>query len=140
MSEHAVAARVVAAEGLAAEAGFDKSRIAERLVTVERDEEPTRRAAGIFADDGSVSMLTGGWRLLEQHAPFDVFRRDGGGKRDDPGRVVEPLTHPDPHTTEVLTTPTGSAVVAARHVAPRCTTRRSRSAPTTWSRWSPSPW
>ncbi|MEV5102919.1 hypothetical protein ACFQ7G_33945 [Streptomyces massasporeus] len=29
MSEHAVPSRVVAAEGLAAEAGFEKSRIAE---------------------------------------------------------------------------------------------------------------
>ncbi|MFD5907610.1 hypothetical protein ACFWHL_02710 [Streptomyces massasporeus] len=83
-----------------------------RLVTVERDEEPTRRAAGVFADDGRVSVLTGDWRLatghrrlLEQHAPFDVFCCDGGGKRDDPGRVVEPLTssgaarHRSPHHT-----------------------------------------
>ncbi|MBB4715676.1 hypothetical protein BJ965_005558 [Streptomyces luteogriseus] len=130
MSERAVPARVLAAERLAAEAGFEKSCIAEvgrllrtaaaskpggvvaesgtgsgvgtawlhsglgdgaRLVTVERDEGLARRAAGVFADDGRVSVLTGDWRLLEQHAPFDVFFCDGGGKRDAPGRVVELL-------------------------------------------------
>ncbi|WP_104783979.1 MULTISPECIES: O-methyltransferase [Streptomyces] len=62
-----------------------------RLVTVERDEGLARRAAGVFADDGRVGVLTGGWRLLERHAPFDVFFCDGGGKRDDPRRVVELL-------------------------------------------------
>ncbi|MFF8421825.1 O-methyltransferase [Streptomyces sp. NPDC015680] len=62
-----------------------------RLFTVERDEELARRAAGIFADDKRVSVLTGDWQLLEQHAPFDVFFCDGGGKRDDPQRVVEQL-------------------------------------------------
>ncbi|MCX5280736.1 O-methyltransferase [Streptomyces sp. NBC_00198] len=61
------------------------------LVTVERDEELVRRAAGVFADDDRVSVLTGDWRLLEQHAPFDVFFCDGGGKRDDPEGVVELL-------------------------------------------------
>ncbi|MFE7898504.1 O-methyltransferase [Streptomyces sp. NPDC057424] len=191
MGEHAVPARVLAAERLAAEAGFEKSCIREvgrllrtaaaakpdgavaesgtgsgvgtawlhsglgagaRLVTVERDEELARRAAGIFADDRRVSVLTGDWRLLEQHAPFDVFFCDGGGKRDDPRRVVELLapggilvlddftpsaawpprfegevdelrlfylTHPELDATEVLTTPTSSAVVAARRQAPR---------------------
>ncbi|MFJ2897320.1 O-methyltransferase [Streptomyces sp. NPDC087218] len=62
-----------------------------RLVTVERDEELARRAAGIFADDERVSVLTGDWRLLDQHAPFDVFFCDGGGKRDDARKVVEHL-------------------------------------------------
>ncbi|GGK22376.1 transferase [Streptomyces camponoticapitis] len=62
-----------------------------RLVTVERDEELARRASGVFADDERVGVLTGDWRLLERHAPFDVFFCDGGGKRDDPGRVVELL-------------------------------------------------
>ncbi|MET9580541.1 class I SAM-dependent methyltransferase [Streptomyces massasporeus] len=191
MRERAVPARVLAAARLAAEAGFEKSCIAEvgrllrtaaaskpggvvaesgtgsgvgtawlhsglgdgaRLVTVERDEELARRAAGVFADDDRVSVLTGDWRLLEQHAPFDVFFCDGGGKRDDPGRVVELLapggilvlddftpsaewpprfegavdelrlfylTHPELDATEVLTTPTSSAVVAARRGAPR---------------------
>ncbi|MFE2292507.1 O-methyltransferase [Streptomyces sp. NPDC059452] len=62
-----------------------------RLITVERDEKLARRAAGVFADDERVSVLTGDWRLLERHAPFDVFFCDGGGKRDDPQAVVELL-------------------------------------------------
>ncbi|QWB26010.1 MULTISPECIES: O-methyltransferase [Streptomyces] len=118
-----------------------------RPVTVERDEELARRAAGVFADDSRVSVLSGDWRLLEEHAPFDVCFCDGGGKRDAPERVVELLapggvlvlddftpsadwpprfeggvdelrlcylTHPDLEATEVLTTPTSSAIVAAR--------------------------
>ncbi|MYW68648.1 transferase [Streptomyces sp. SID8379] len=59
-----------------------------RLVTVERDAELARRAAGVFADDARVEVLHGDWRLLERHAPFDVFFCDGGGKRDDAERVV----------------------------------------------------
>lgn len=62
-----------------------------RLVTVERDAALARQAAGVFADDERVGVLTGDWRLLERHAPFDVFFCDGGGKRDDPQRVVELL-------------------------------------------------
>ncbi|MER5640067.1 class I SAM-dependent methyltransferase [Kitasatospora sp. NPDC002227] len=62
-----------------------------RLVTVERDAEPARRAAELFAEDERVQVLHGDWRLLEQHAPFDVFFCDGGGKRDDPQRVVDLL-------------------------------------------------
>lgn len=186
MTERSIPARVVAAERIAAETGFDKSCIPEvgrllrlaaaskpdgviaesgtgtgvgtawlhsglgpgaRLLTVERDEELARRAAAVFADDERVGVLTGDWRLLERHAPFDVFFCDGGGKRDDAQRVVELLapggllllddftpsphwpprfegevdelrlfylTHPALNATEVLTTPTSSAVVAAR--------------------------
>lgn len=62
-----------------------------RLITVERDEELARRAAGVFADDDRVSVLTGDWHLLERHAPFDVFFCDGGGKRDAPEQVVDLL-------------------------------------------------
>ncbi|MDI3417268.1 O-methyltransferase [Streptomyces luteolus] len=62
-----------------------------RLVTVERDEELARRASAVFAGDPRVEVLTGDWRLLEQHAPFDVFFCDGGGKRDDPQAVVDLL-------------------------------------------------
>lgn len=62
-----------------------------RLVTVERDAELARRAADVFADDERVGVLTGDWRLIERYAPFDVFFCDGGGKRDDPERIVELL-------------------------------------------------
>ncbi|MFH9590305.1 transferase [Streptomyces luteogriseus] len=152
MSERAVPVRVPAAERLAAEAGFRMSCTAEvgRLLRTAAAAKP----GGVVAESGTgrVSVLTGDWRLLERHAPFDVFFCDGGGKRDDPGRVVEllspggilvlddftpsaewpprfegevdelrlfHLTHPDLDATEVLTTPTTSAVVAARRGAPR---------------------
>ncbi|MBK0376294.1 class I SAM-dependent methyltransferase [Streptomyces sp. RB110-1] len=62
-----------------------------RLFTVERDEELARRVADDYADDERVSVLTGDWRLLERHAPFDVFFCDGGGKRDDPQAVIDLL-------------------------------------------------
>ncbi|WP_405775454.1 class I SAM-dependent methyltransferase [Streptomyces sp. NBC_01390] len=62
-----------------------------RLFTVERDQDLARRAADVFADDDRVRVLTGDWRLLEKHAPFDVFFCDGGGKRDNPQLVVELL-------------------------------------------------
>ncbi|MEY9860604.1 putative O-methyltransferase YrrM [Catenulispora sp. GAS73] len=118
-----------------------------RLVTVERDPDRAARAAALFADDPRVTVLTGDWRLLEAHAPFDVFFCDGGGKRDDPERVVNLLApggvlimddftpstgwpplfegkvdalrshylgHPRLMATEVLTTATSVAIVAAR--------------------------
>ena len=121
--------------------------VGARLVTVERDEELARRAAGVFADDDRVSVLTGDWRLLERHAPFDVFFCDGGGKRDAQQQVIDLLapggilllddftpspewpprfggeidelrlfylTHPDLQATEILTTPSTSAVMAVR--------------------------
>jgi predicted O-methyltransferase YrrM len=62
-----------------------------RLVTVERDEDLAGRAAGLFADDDRVQVLTGDWQLLKAHAPFDVFFCDGGGKRDAPETVIELL-------------------------------------------------
>ncbi|WBP90721.1 O-methyltransferase [Kitasatospora cathayae] len=62
-----------------------------RLVTVERDGRLARSAAESFEEDARVRVLHGDWRLLEEHAPFDVFFCDGGGKRDDPDRVVELL-------------------------------------------------
>ncbi|MFJ7243244.1 O-methyltransferase [Kitasatospora sp. NPDC098652] len=62
-----------------------------RLVTVERDGRLAREAAALFEGDERVQVLHGDWRLLEEHAPFDVFFCDGGGKRDDPDRVVELL-------------------------------------------------
>lgn len=125
-----VPATVIAAERLAAEAGFLHSCIPEvgrllstaaaakptgviaesgtgsgvgtawlrsglgqdaRLVTVERDARWAERAAALFADDPRVEVITGDWRLLEAHAPFDVFFCDGGGKREDPERVVDLL-------------------------------------------------
>ncbi|MEY9926262.1 putative O-methyltransferase YrrM [Catenulispora sp. GP43] len=64
---------------------------AARLVTAEREPKLAARAAALYADDARVEVLAGDWRLLEAHAPFDVFFCDGGGKRDDPERVVDLL-------------------------------------------------
>lgn len=61
------------------------------LVTVDRDPQRTEAVANMFGDDPRVRVLTGDWRLLRDHAPFDVFFCDGGGKRDDPAGVVELL-------------------------------------------------
>ncbi len=55
-----------------------------RLFTVERDEELARRVAGDYADDERVSVLTGDWRLLERHAPFDVFVCSGSASNSMP--------------------------------------------------------
>ncbi len=62
-----------------------------RLVTVEREPDRAAAAAQVFADDDRVDVLTGDWRLLAGHAPFDVLFCDGGGKRDDPDAVVDLL-------------------------------------------------
>ncbi|MBV6699771.1 O-methyltransferase [Kitasatospora aureofaciens] len=62
-----------------------------RLVTAERDERLAHSAAALFADDDRVRVIAGDWRLLDEHAPFDVFFCDGGGKRDDPRHVVDLL-------------------------------------------------
>ena len=118
-----------------------------RLITAERDEDLARTAAGLFTDDERVHVLPGDWSLLEQHAPFDVFFCDGGGKRDAQRQVIDLLapggilllddftpspewpprfcgeidelrlfylTHPKLQATEILTTPSTSAVMAVR--------------------------
>ena len=61
------------------------------LVTVEH--EPSRAAAAVqvLSDDPRFTVLTGDWRLLAAHAPFDLFFCDGGGKRDAPDAVVDLL-------------------------------------------------
>jgi predicted O-methyltransferase YrrM len=64
---------------------------AARLLTVEHDAGRAAVASAVLAADPRVRVLKGDWRLLEAHAPFDVFFCDGGGKRDDPGAVVRML-------------------------------------------------
>jgi len=51
----------------------------------------SKTAAGIFAGDNRIRILTGDWLLLEPHMPFDLFFCDGGGKRDAQDRVIELL-------------------------------------------------
>lgn len=123
MTDRGVPSRVVAAERIASELGFELSCIPEvgrllkvataskphgvvaesgtgsgvgtawlhsglgtdaRLITVERDEESARRAAGLFADDDRVDVLTGDWRLLERHAPSTSSSATAGASATTP--------------------------------------------------------
>lgn len=107
-----------------------------RLVTVERDENLARRAAGVFVDDKRVSILTGDWRLLEQHAPFDVFFCDGGGKRDAPSGLSN--SSPPGAFSSWMTSrprPTGRLATAARWMSSESST--SPIPPFTPPRYSP---
>ncbi|MER5372044.1 class I SAM-dependent methyltransferase [Streptomyces sp. NPDC002553] len=68
-----------------------------RLVSVERDPERARVAAGVFADRPQVRVLTGDWRRIEEDGPYDLLVLDGGGqgKADgdgpaDVGRLLAP--------------------------------------------------
>ncbi|MFG2729271.1 O-methyltransferase [Streptomyces canus] len=50
-----------------------------RLLSVERDPERARVAAGVFADRPDVRILHGDWRRIEDHGPYDLLILDGGG-------------------------------------------------------------
>jgi predicted O-methyltransferase YrrM len=50
-----------------------------RLVTVDNDPERVAAATRVVGDDARVRLLQGDWRLLGEHAPFDLFFCDGGG-------------------------------------------------------------
>lgn len=62
-----------------------------RLVTVERDADLATAAQQLLADDPRVHVLHDDWTALRDHAPFDVFFCDGGGKLDAPDLVVSLL-------------------------------------------------
>jgi hypothetical protein len=51
-----------------------------RLVSVERDPARAAVAAELFRDDPRVRVLTGDWRDLAGHGPFDLLVLDGGDK------------------------------------------------------------
>ncbi|MET9729566.1 class I SAM-dependent methyltransferase [Streptomyces sp. NPDC006458] len=68
-----------------------------RLVSVERDPERAGAARAVFSDRPGVEVLTGDWRRIEEHGPFDLLVLDGGGqgKTDgDPPADVERLLVP----------------------------------------------
>ncbi|MER6358872.1 S1 RNA-binding domain-containing protein [Streptomyces sp. NPDC001634] len=56
-----------------------------RLVSVERDAERARIAAGVFADRPEVEILHGDWRRIEERGPYDLLVLDGGGQGKTPG-------------------------------------------------------
>ncbi|MGW4434904.1 O-methyltransferase [Streptomyces sp. NPDC004596] len=61
------------------------ARPGARLYSVERDPERARLAAAVFADRPAVSVLTGDWRRIAGHGPFDLLVLDGGGQGKAPG-------------------------------------------------------
>ncbi|MGC0332174.1 putative O-methyltransferase YrrM [Streptomyces sp. SAI-170] len=74
-----------------------------RLVSVERDPQRARAAAALFADRPGVEVLTGDWRRVEEHGPFDLLVLDGGGQGKTPGDA--------PADVERLLAPGGTVVV-----------------------------
>jgi predicted O-methyltransferase YrrM len=67
------------------------------LWTAEADAELAAAAAGLFADDPDVHVLTGPWReALPAYAPFDLVFYDGGRKQfpEEEGEAVVELLAP----------------------------------------------
>ena len=70
------------------------------FVTVELDGGRAALAAGVFAEDPDVSVLTGYWRaVLKAVAPFDLLFVDCADAKDDPDGVLGLLA---PRATVVL--------------------------------------
>ncbi|MGW5324652.1 O-methyltransferase [Streptomyces sp. NPDC004014] len=74
-----------------------------RLYSVERDPERARLAAAVFAHRPAVSVLTGDWRRIAEHGPFDLLVLDGGGQGKAPGD--------EPADVAELLAPGGTVVV-----------------------------
>ncbi|MGW5372307.1 O-methyltransferase [Streptomyces sp. NPDC004009] len=74
-----------------------------RLYSVERDAERARLAAAVFADRPAVTVLTGDWRRIAEHGPFDLLVLDGGGQGKAPGD--------EPADVAELLAPDGTVVV-----------------------------
>ena len=55
-----------------------------RLVSVEADASRAYAARAALAGDPRVTIITGDWRELQPHGPFDLLVLDGGGKRGEP--------------------------------------------------------
>ena len=55
-----------------------------RLVSVEADERRAAAARAVLSADPRVRIVTGDWRELAAHGPFDLLVLDGGGKRGEP--------------------------------------------------------
>ena len=135
------AARRVAEIGTAfGEGAAAMAETARELVTVERDPDRVAVARERLAGRENVELLVGDWReLLPPRAPFELVFLDGGRSKADPEAlalvapggllVMDDLTPgrpgPDPvrelwlsnpavAAVEILTTPTTSAILAAR--------------------------
>ena len=67
------------------------------LVSIDKDPERSEAARRLFAPYDQVTVLTGDWRELLVHGPFDLLVLDGGGsgKTLDDGRVQpQEVLHP----------------------------------------------
>jgi predicted O-methyltransferase YrrM len=74
-----------------------------RVYSVERDAARARAAGEVFAGRDEVTVLTGDWRRIEKHGPFDLLVLDGGGQGKAPGDR--------PAEVERLLAPGGTVVV-----------------------------
>jgi predicted O-methyltransferase YrrM len=113
---------------------------ARAVVTVEVDEERAAAASGRLRDLPNVELLVGDWRdHLATRGPFELVFLDGGGAKTEPAALElvgpggiyfmddftpdwsghDPVREfwrgrEDVVVTEILTTPTTAALVAAR--------------------------
>ena len=49
------------------------------IISVEINGEQVDKTRALFADYPNVQILHGDWRLIEEHAPYDLLVLDGGG-------------------------------------------------------------
>lgn len=61
-----------------------------RLVSIERDPDLAAAAAVLFSGSPKVDILTGDWRELQTHGPFDLLVLDGGGHGKKGDQPLEP--------------------------------------------------
>lgn len=66
------------------------------LLSVEVNEERSKAARTLFADNSAVDVITGDWSLALEREPFDLLFSDGGPKRvpGDPEKIA-PLVRTD---------------------------------------------
>ncbi len=60
------------------------------MVSVERDNTRAEAARDLFANCANVFVVTGDWRSILSHGPFDLLVLDGGGSGKTPDD--EPVT------------------------------------------------
>ncbi len=65
-----------------------------RLITVEREPARATAAGDLFADDERVTVLSGGWELIAEYAPFDLLFVDAALPKHQHPEQVLPLLAP----------------------------------------------
>ncbi|MET9148158.1 SAM-dependent methyltransferase [Streptomyces sp. NPDC004042] len=98
-----------------------------RLVSVERDPERARVAAGVFAGRPGTEVLVGDWRRIEEYGPYDLLVLDGGGQGKAPGgtlpRTCAGCSRPAARSSSTTSPrpPPGRPGTRARWAGPGCT-------------------